>query len=191
MGAFVIMTASCVSVVRVLVEIAAVAPGMFGKIAPPLIAMLVSCAAITAALCFPGRKQGATMPEQKNPTELKSALMFGALYAIILLAVAAAKEHFGSAGLYVVGVISGLTDVDAITLSSAQLAASNSIDAGTAWRVILTAVMANFLFKFAIVASLGPARLTKWIGGAFALALAAGAALLFLWPTEESIEAPQ
>jgi uncharacterized membrane protein (DUF4010 family) len=74
LGAFVIMTASCVSVVRVLVEIAAVAPEMFGKIAPPLVAMLVSCLIIAAALFFPSRKQGAKMPVQKNPAELKLAL---------------------------------------------------------------------------------------------------------------------
>jgi uncharacterized protein DUF4010 len=45
------------------------------------------------------------MPEQKSPAELKAALVFGALYALVLLAVAAAKQHFGSAGLYVVAII--------------------------------------------------------------------------------------
>ena len=134
--------------VRVLVEIAAVAPGKFGEIALPLIGMLVFCCLIAAALFFPSRKQGARMPEQKNPAELKPALIFGGLYALVLLAVAVAKQHFGSAGLYVVAVLSGLTDLDAITLSTGQLAGSNMIDTLTAWRVVLIAVMSNFLFKF-------------------------------------------
>ncbi len=123
------------------------------------------------------------MPEQKNPAELKPALLFGALYALVLLAVAAAKEYFGSAGLYVVAIISGLTDVDAITLSTGQLADSKKIEARTAWQVILIAVLSNFLFKFGIVASLGSAGLTLRVGCAFAAMLVAGAGIFFLWPS--------
>jgi uncharacterized membrane protein (DUF4010 family) len=182
LGAFVIMTASCISIVRVLVEIAVVAPGQFGEMALPLIGMLAFCFLIAAALFFPSRKQGVRMPEQKNPAELKPALVFGGLYALVLLAVAVAKEHFGSAGLYVVAVISGLTDLDAITLSTGQLAGSKMIDTLIAWRVILIAVMSNFLFKFGIVAALGSRGLTQRIGCAFAVALAAGGAILLLWP---------
>jgi uncharacterized membrane protein (DUF4010 family) len=183
LGAFVIMTASCISIVRVLVEVAAVAPGHFGEMALPLSAMLIFCILITLAFYLPSRKQGTQMPEQKNPAELKPALIFGALYALVLLAVAAAKQHFGSAGLYVVAVISGLTDLDAITLSTGQLADSKKIEARASWQVILVAFLANFLFKFGIVASLGSAGLTWRIGGAFAAALAAGAAIFFLWPS--------
>ena len=182
LGAFVIMTASCISIVRVLVEIAAVAPGQFGEMALPLIGMLGFCFLIAAALFFPSRKQGIRMPEQKNPAELKPALVFGGLYALVLLAVAVAKEHFGSAGLYVVAVISGLTDLDAITLSTGQLAGSKMIDTLTAWRVILVAVMSNFLFKFGIVAALGSRGLTQRIGCAFGVALAAGGAIFLFWP---------
>jgi uncharacterized membrane protein (DUF4010 family) len=182
LSAFVIMTASCISIVRVLVEVAAVAPAQFMEIALPLTGMLVFCFLIAVALFFPSRKQGIRMPEQKNPAELKPALVFGGLYALVLLAVAVAKQYFGSAGLYVVAVISGLTDLDAITLSTGQLAGSKKIDTSTAWRVILIAVMSNFLFKFGIVAALGSAGLTQRIGCAFAVALAAGGAILLLWP---------
>jgi uncharacterized membrane protein (DUF4010 family) len=177
LGAFVI-----ISIVRVLVEVAAVAPGQFGEIAMPLIGMLVFCFLIAVALFFPSRKQGAQMPEQKNPAELKPALIFGGIYALVLLAVAVAKQYFGSMGLYVVAVISGLTDLDAITLSTGQLAGSNMIDTLTAWRVILIAVMSNFLFKFGIVAALGSSGLTQRIGCAFAVALAVGGTILLFWP---------
>jgi uncharacterized membrane protein (DUF4010 family) len=177
------MTASCISIVRVLVEVAAVAPGQFGAIALPLSGMLVFSCLVAVALFLPSRKQAAKMPEQKNPAELKPALIFGALYALVLLAVAVAKEFFGSAGLYMVAVISGLTDLDAITLSTGQLAGSEAIDAVTAWRVILIAIMSNFLFKFGIVAALGSSALMRWIGCAFAAALVAGGAILLFWPS--------
>ena len=56
------------------------------------------------------------MPKQENPSELKGALYFGLLYALIIFAVAAGKEHFGNQSLYVIAGLSGLTDVDVITL---------------------------------------------------------------------------
>jgi uncharacterized membrane protein (DUF4010 family) len=182
LGALVIMTASCISIVRVLVEVAAVASGHFWQIAWPLVALLVVCALTALALYFPSRKQTARMPEQKNPAELKPALVFGALYAIVLLAVAVAKEHFGSAGLYIVAIISGLTDLDAITLSTGQLADSKKLEPRVAWQVILTAVLSNLIFKFGIVAALGPASLTMRVGGASAVAVLAGIGIIFLWP---------
>jgi uncharacterized membrane protein (DUF4010 family) len=182
LSAFVIMTASCISVVRVLIEIVAVAPARFLAMVSPFVAMLLACALISLALYFPGRKHAAKIPEQKNPAELKPALLFGALYAFVLLVVAAAKQYFGSAGLYIVAVISGLTDLDAITLSTGQLANSDKIEAKLAWRVILVALLSNLLFKFGIVAALGPTSLTKRVGLATAAAVVAGVAILLLWP---------
>lgn len=182
LAAFVIMIASCISFVRVLIEIAAVAPGSFSSLAPPLATMLVACVGIATVLYFQARSKTAKMPEQKNPADLMSAIVFGAIYAAVLLAVAAAKDFFGSAGLYVVGIISGLTDMDAITLSTAQLAGSNHIDPAIAWRTILVAAMANFVFKFGVVAAIASKALTLRVGWAFGIALVAGVAIFLVWP---------
>jgi uncharacterized membrane protein (DUF4010 family) len=182
LAAFVIMTASCVSLVRVLVEISAVAPGSLAALAPPLSVMLGVCIVIAGVLYFLSHRQKTEMPEQKNPAELKAALIFGALYAIVLLAVAAARDHFGSAGLYVVAALSGLTDMDAITLSSAELADKGAVETPTAWRAILIAAMANFVFKFGTIAAIGSRALTGRIAVAFAAAVACGGAILWLWP---------
>lgn len=182
LGAFVIMTASCISLVRVLVEVAAAARGMLAMIAPPLAIMLGACVLIAGVLYRISHRQRAEMPVQKNPAELKAAFVFGALYAVVLLAVATARDHFGSAGLYVVAGFSGLTDVDAITLSSAQLAEAGAIESSTAWRSIIIAIMANFVFKFATVAALGSRLLTARLAAAFTAAIVCGGALLWLWP---------
>jgi uncharacterized membrane protein (DUF4010 family) len=77
----------------------------------------------------------------KKSTEVKTAFIFAAIYALVLLAVAAAKEHFGSAGFYAVAIVSGLTDMDAITLSSARLVESGRTDPSTGWHAILIAAM--------------------------------------------------
>ncbi len=182
LAAFVITIASCISLVRVLVEIAVVAPGSFPGIAPPLAALLVVCTLIAGAQYLTARNSTAKMPEQKNPAEFKAAFVFGGLYALVLLAVEAAQEYLGSAGLYAVAAISGLTDMDAITLSSAQLAAAGTLQKDAAWRVILIAALANFVFKFGVVATLASGELTRRVAAAFALAVAAGGAIFWLWP---------
>jgi uncharacterized membrane protein (DUF4010 family) len=182
LAALVIMIASCLSLARVIVEIAVVAPNSLAAMAPPVAVLLAVCILISAALYFLAPRNGGDMPEQKNPAEMKSAFIFTALYAGVLLAVAAAKDFFGSAGLYAVSVISGLTDMDAITLSTAHLAEAGGVETSTAWRAIVAAAMANFVFKFGVVASLAKGALTSRIGAAFGLAVASGAALILLWP---------
>lgn len=182
LAALVIMIASCLSLARVIVEIAAVAPGSLAEMAPPIAVLLGICIIISGALYVLAPKNGGEMPEQKNPAEMKSAFVFTAIYAVVLLAVAAAKDFFGSAGLYAVAVISGLTDMDAITLSTAHLAEAGGVDKGTAWRAIVVAAMANFVFKFGVVAALGRGALGSRIGAAFGLAVLSGGLLIWLWP---------
>lgn len=182
LGALVIMIASCISLVRVLVEIGVVASGVFVALAPPLGIMLGWCLLIALGLYLLSRKTKAEMSEQKNPAEFKSALFFSGLYALVLLGVAEAKNHFGETGLYAVSIISGLTDMDAITLSTSQLAAGGGVSTRLAWHAILLAAMANFLFKLATVAVLGSKELLWRTALAFALALLGGGALLWLWP---------
>jgi uncharacterized membrane protein (DUF4010 family) len=178
----VIVIASCISLGRVLVEMAAVAPVAFASMAPPVAAIL-AVSIIAATAMFLWQPSGdAQMPEQKNPAELKPAFIFAAIYAVVLLAVAFAKEHFGSAGFYSVAIVSGLTDMDAITLSSARLVESGHTDPSTGWHAILIAAMSNLMFKFRTVSLLGHRLLTLRIGAVFGLILICGAVVLWFWP---------
>ena len=131
LAALVIMIAAGTVFVRVLAEIAVVAPRHFTELALPLVVMFVACAVIAASMYRHSRNHDAAMPRQGNPADLRWAIVFGALYALIIFAVAAAKEEFGTRGLYTVAVLSGLTDMDAITLSTAQLAHQGRLDAST------------------------------------------------------------
>jgi uncharacterized membrane protein (DUF4010 family) len=182
LAALVIMIAATAVFLRVLTEIAVVAPGHFRALAPPLLAMLAACIAISGVMHWRTQEHRGAMPEQGNPAELRSAILFGLLYAVIILAVAAAKTEFGERGLYGVAVLSGLTDMDAITLSTAQLTNHGRLDPGTAWRLILVASMANLAFKAALVALLGGRALLRHVLKLFGAAVIAGAVILFLWP---------
>jgi uncharacterized membrane protein (DUF4010 family) len=182
LATLVIVIAAGVSLGRVLIEIAAVAPGAFASMVFPLLAMLGVVAIIALAIFWFQHARKTQMPEQKNPAELKTAFVFAAAYGVILLAVAAAKEHFGSAGLYVVAAVSGLTDMDAITLSCARLVESSRLDASTGWRAILLAAMSNFVFKIGTVALLGHRLLALRISATFGFVLVCGVLILWLWP---------
>jgi len=185
LAALVIVIASTIVNVRVLIEIGVVAPTLLRLALGPF-AILTGLMVLECLVLFlPLRNQLAHPPELANPSQLKAAIIFGALYAVVLFVVAAVKAHFGSDALYVVAVISGLTDVDAITLSTAELFSSGRVSGETAWRVILLATLSNLVFKAGAVGVLGSRRLLLYVSILFAVALAGGAGLLLLWPDIE------
>src|SRR6185295_10975160 len=182
LAALVVMIASAVVFARVLVEIAVVAHGSFTVLAPPITAMLGVAAVLSAVVWLADRREEAEPPEPSNPAELKSAILFGLIYAAVILAVAFAKQHFGKAGLYAVAGISGLTDVDALTLSTARLVDSGGLDSATGWRAILLATLVNLVFKAGIVAVLGSRRMLGRVALLFGAAVAGGGGIFWLWP---------
>jgi uncharacterized membrane protein (DUF4010 family) len=117
----------------------------------------------------------ATVSAGENPFELGQAVRFGVLFGVITFAARAAQVYLGDAGLYVAGVVAGLTDVDAITLSMAQLARSDPASGAPAARTIVLAVASNTLFKAGMVAFLGAPALRRVILGAAGVILLAAA----------------
>lgn len=183
-AAFIITTASAVALIRVMVEVGVVIPEKLNSIALPLVAELIFMMLICGGLFYFINKDETDdeMPEPENPAQFKSALIFGLLYGFILLAVAFTKEKFGNEGLYIVAIVSGLTDVDAITLSLSNLMKGNGLATSTGWRLILLATLSNLLFKGVMAAVLGTRKLMKWIGMSFGLSIVAGLLIMWIWP---------
>ena len=98
----------------------------------------------------------------KNPFELKSALYFGLIFGAILLFSKLAQSNFGDRGSYIVSFISGLTNIDAITLTMAQLSAKNTISSFVALNSIIIALFANLLFKGIIAIILGTKLMARY-----------------------------
>lgn len=176
------MIATAVSIVRVLLEVFAVANPFFLKILAPFSVLLGVFMIVTFILYRKKSEEIAGRTDPGNPAQLKPAIIFGLLYAVILFAVAFTREKFGESGLYVVAVLSGLTDVDAITLSTAQMMNKDRISADTGWRLIMIATLANTLFKGGAVAFLGGKALLKRIVILYGIAIISGIAIIFLWP---------
>jgi uncharacterized membrane protein (DUF4010 family) len=182
LAAVVVLLASTIVWARVLLEIGIVAPRFAPAAAPPIVAMMMFMSAVSLVMFLGVARREVAVPEPENPAQLKTAMIFAALYAGVLVAVAATKDRFGETAMYAVAVVSGLTDLDAITLSTAELVRSERIGADTGWRLILVAALANLVFKAVAVAVLGHRRLLWRVAVAFGLSLAAGAAVLLFWP---------
>lgn len=176
-----ILIASTVVFARVVVELAVVSWTSVPDMAPPLLAMMAAMTAVSVVLYRWAGEGLSAPPPEEPPSDLRSAVAFGLLYAAVLVAVAFAREYLGDRGLYVVAFVSGLTDMDAITLSSVRLVGAGELAAGTGWRMILVGGMSNLLFKAGIVAVVGTRRLLRPVLLGFGASILAGVAVLFLW----------
>lgn len=177
----VITLSSAVALARVTIEIAVVAPTHFATMAGPVLCLALTLL-VLAGFQYPGiHNETIDQGPRENPAELKSALFFGLLYALVLVGVAAARDYFGAGGLMVVAVFSGLTDMDAITLSTSRLVEQGLMDATEGWRVVVVASMANLGFKIGIAWVLGGVALGRRVSLAMGITMGVGAVLVAFW----------
>ena len=166
---------------RVLLEVGLINRELLpALLAPMLTAGLVYAAgALFYYLRAVQQPENAAEPPLKNPFELGPALRFGGLLVIILFLVEGARRMLGDTGIYLVSLLSGLTDVDAITLSLSNSARADLSEL-VAVRGIFLAAFSNSLVKAGLILFIGGramAMLTLpfMVGG-----LLAGLAVLWL-----------
>ncbi len=166
---------------RVLLEVGLIN----AKLLPQLIWPLATTAALYAAGAFFYYRSASSQldenaePPLKNPFEVVPALRFGALLLLIVLVLEAARNWLGDAGVYLVALLSGLTDVDAITLSLAR-SADADLNAQVAVQGIFLAVLSNSLMKGLLIALIGGRQLALRTLPIMAAGLLAGLAVLLL-----------
>jgi len=179
MAALVIVLANLVMMVRVAVLGAVVAPRLFVQLLMLVLpAVAIGIASLAWYLKRPGAGE-AFLPDTRNPTELRVALVFGLLYAVILFVAAWLADIVGAQGLYALAAVSGLTDMDAIALSSMRLFTLDKLALDPAVITIGVAMIANLVFKTVLAVTIGGRQLgAKIVGGmgAVGLGLAAGIA---------------
>jgi len=115
----------------------------------------------------------------KNPLELKSALAFGALLGLVLLLGRALREWFGEAGVLALAAASGVTDVDAITLSLARMS-QEDLPVRIATTGIVIAAAVNNLAKGGMAAGIGGRRIGLRVGLPLAASAVGGLATVWL-----------
>lgn len=158
----VILIANLLVPVRLMVVTAIVQPDVLPILAPVLGGGLLAGLGVVA-FAWRGLSNKRELPELelRNPTEIRTALSFGLIYGLVLVFSAALADYAGNKGVYAVALISGLTDVDAITLSSLRLYAMETLDGRETVTAILIAMLANLGFKLGIVAVVGGRKLAS------------------------------
>lgn len=178
--ALAIMIAWTVMFSRVLVEVAVLNRHLLGVVWLPI------AAAGLAALLYCGYLLLAHPPSEKsdlefpNPLDLGAAIRFGLLYGLILLVSRAAYLYFGETGIFLSSILSGLADVDAITLTMSELSSTGALELTTASQSIVLAAMSNTVAKGAMALMGGSPALRKAIWPGLLLILVTGISVAFL-----------
>jgi len=176
-----ILLAWVVMFARVGIEVAAVHAALLPLLALPL-AVPAGLAAIAAAVAY---RRAGTRAERassevplRNPFSLAAAIRFALLFAAVLLVVKLAETYAPGRGLYGVATLTGLTDVDAITLSMATSARDGATEPRVAANAIVIAALTNSLVKLGLVLGLGAPLLKRRVAAATAVLLAGAVAAL-------------
>ena len=178
LASVVILLANLVVLVRLGVIAAVVSPRLLTALLPVLGGGLI-VGLLGTALLWRGLRSDGELPdlELNNPTEIRTALGFGLLYAAVLFAAAWLSDYAGSQGLYAVALASGLTDVDPITLSSLRLFGLGKLAQNQVVTAVALAFIANMAFKFGLILFIGGKLLArKTAVGMLAIVLGVGLA---------------
>ena len=172
-----VVLAVSTSFLRMGLMLAIVGPHVLPAVAPVLLAMSATSLALGVLRHRPPAS-GATH-DFGNPLTMRFAFGFAAVYAVVLLLVATARDKLGFGALYATSAVAGLMGADAPSLSLARLSGDGHLDPAVAASGIIGVALAATLGKVGIVATSARGTFSLRVGGSLLLTLAAGAAVFF------------
>jgi uncharacterized membrane protein (DUF4010 family) len=166
---------------RMLLVASLLNPALFEPLVVPAAAMaLCVYAPALVALRRQSRVQFYEASPLRNPLELKTALGFGALLALVMLLGKALQNLSGEAGVLVLAAASGVADVDAITLSLARMSGEDLGLSAAATGVVIAGTV-NSLVKGALAGVIGGRGIGLRVGLPLLAAAGTGLAAAWLW----------
>lgn len=172
--------ASTVTSVRIAVLVAAMGASLLPRLAVSVAAIALVGTGVTLILGRgpPASEQPPGARPLDNPLSLRAALAFGVLFAGVSLLVRASEARFGAGGKLVAAALSGLVDVDAITVALARGVRPEL--AAQAHAGIVIAYGSNNLFKAGVALSMGAGRFRRDVALSLCAMAIAGAAATVL-----------
>lgn len=169
-----VLLAGVVMLARIVVLAGLLKPDLLGTLLWPAVAAGLVLLIGSGILLWRGESGSApqSLLAIKNPFDLGTVLQLAGLIAVIMLAAKAMTDQASAAGLYLLAAVSGVADVDALTLSMARFAGAQ-VGLSEAGNAILVAAGVNTASKAAMAAAVGGPRLGGLVGGLSAAAMAA------------------
>jgi uncharacterized membrane protein (DUF4010 family) len=171
-----ILVASVVMMLRT----GAIALALNGAFLAPLVPALLTAAAVlgvgAAVLWFRNVQQETPELRIGNPLAIGTAIKLAALLAAVMLAAELVRRMFGGVGVLMVAALSGVADVDAVTISMARMAGGD-VEPTMAAHAIMIGIAVNTVSKTVMAGSVGNRKVGLLVGGISAAALAAGLAV--------------
>jgi uncharacterized membrane protein (DUF4010 family) len=158
-----VILASTVLYARGALVIFALDPGLGAWLVPRLLVLFVAGLLGAWLVHRHGGTSGAKPGDVAlgNPVELTHAVLLAGLFAGVTLGARAAQAHLGHAGLWAVGLLGGLVDVDSVAVAAAQLRQQGTVEVSPAAATYLLATLSNLLFKASTVFVAGGAGLAR------------------------------
>jgi uncharacterized membrane protein (DUF4010 family) len=171
-----VLAASGLMYVRVAIWTFALAPALARRLVVPLILLFVLVEGAAAVSWWQTTRRHKVDPdlEIKNPVTVTSALQFGVLYAAVIVVAKGLVERLEEASLSIVGVVSGINDVDAITLATSNMVREDVVSSGAAAKAVLAAVTVNTLVKAGLATFIGGRRLAVRVASVLGVAALGG-----------------
>lgn len=180
---FGVLIASTAMFFRVLLEVWVLNIELFKTMLLPLVTMGATGLLLSFYYWFAKKKSSKTYSDEdlslKSPFQLMPALQFALFFAALLFISKFASVHFGDQGVYITSFLSGFVDVDAITVSMANLHRNGDLSLKAATIAITIATMTNTLVKGGIVFFFGSRAVGLRVMSAFFVVIFAGFSSLF------------
>ncbi len=171
-----ILISGAVMALRVGAIASALNPALSGPLVLPLVTGSVVLGALAGLFVFGMRGKPADNPAPRltiaNPLVVGTSLKLAVFIVVVMLAATLVQRVWGDAGVLAVATVSGIADVDAITLSMARMDTPVQL----ATQAILLAVAVNTASKATMAAWVGGLAVGLRVGLASMAALAAAGA---------------
>ncbi len=177
-----VILASSIMFFRMIIIIWVINEELMKSVLFPLTFIGLVGVAFSAFLYFKKRVSSPEKSEIKlsNPFRLSQGIYIGVLYSLIIYLVEWGKHRWGASGVTWISFISGLPDVDAITLSLSKLG-GEKISLSLATKGIVIASIANSITKMFLALLLGSKEMRKISAAGFILLIIAGLISLYFF----------
>jgi uncharacterized membrane protein (DUF4010 family) len=176
-----VILASTVLYARGAVVVALLDRALAGHLGPRL-AVLFGVGLLFAIVQYRRQKSesGETMP-LGNPVELTRAITMGLIFAVVIVVARWAQDRMGTVGLWAVGAVGGLVDVDSVAVAAARLRKDAQATIEAAAGAYLVATIANLVFKSVVVVATGGREMGRRVLPAFAALAMATGVMMLVW----------